>query len=208
MVHSFSIPYSNKGAVLGNHELTANGASFQKVFSITTTTRLDMSKDDFEDDDDEEDEDSGPQSCNVLGKPLVCCCDNVRNSGIGTGFYRNGFCSTGSDDLGRHTVCIQATSEFLAYSKKVGNDLSTPMPEYMFPGLQDGDIWCLCAQRWAQAYNAGKAPKLYLRSTHEKTLSYVPLAILRTFALDGDEADESVKELNEQRARLNDLLKD
>lgn len=108
--------------------------------------------------------------------------------------------------MGRHTVCISATDDFLAYSKSVGNDLSTPMPMYNFPGLKDGDIWCLCAQRWAQAYNAGKAPRLYLQSTHEKTLDYIPLDILKVFAIDAEEASAVADKLNLQRSRLNDLL--
>lgn len=143
---------------------------------------------------------------NVLGTPLKCCCDDVGGTGVGTGFYRNGYCSTGEQDLGRHTVCCQVTDEFLEFSKSVGNDLSTPMPNFMFPGLKDGDIWCLCAQRWAQAYNAGKAPKIFLQATHEKTLDYAPYEILRQYAIDKDEADKSLGDLNEQRDRLNKLL--
>ena len=114
--------------------------------------------------------------------------------------------ATGDMDMGRHTVCVSATDDFLAYSKSVGNDLSTPMPMYNFPGLKDGDIWCLCAQRWAQAYNAGKAPKLYLQSTHEKTLDDIPLDILKVFAIDAEEASAVADKLNLQRSRLNDLL--
>ena len=163
------------------------------------------SKSDDEEEDDDEDV-TGPQSCNVLGTNLTPCCTNVGGTGIGTGFYRNGFCSTGEQDMGRHTVCVQVTDDFLEFSKNVGNDLSTPAPHYMFPGLKDGDIWCLCAQRWAQAYNAGKAPKLFLRATHEKTLDYVPLKILMKYAIDKDEADTILDELNEQRARLDKLL--
>ncbi|KAL7458702.1 hypothetical protein ACHAWC_010754 [Mediolabrus comicus] len=143
---------------------------------------------------------------NVLGTELSCCCSNVGNSGIGTGFYRNGFCSTGDNDVGRHTVCVQVTDDFLSYSKSVGNDLSTPMPEYHFPGLKEGDIWCLCAQRWAQAYNAGKAPKLYLQSTHEKTLDFIPLEIMRIFAIDGDESTAVINKLNLQRSQLNEMM--
>ena len=119
---------------------------------------------------------------------------------------RNGFCSTGDNDVGRHTVCVQVTDAFLTYSKSVGNDLSTPMPEYHFPGLKEGDIWCLCAQRWAQAYNAGKAPKLYLRSTHEKTLDFIPLEIMRIFAIDGDESTAVINKLNLQRSQLNEMM--
>jgi uncharacterized protein (DUF2237 family) len=143
---------------------------------------------------------------NVLGTPLQCCCADVRESGIGTGFYRNGYCATGEQDLGRHTACIKVTEEFLNFSKSVGNDLSTPAPQYMFPGLQEGDIWCLCAQRWAQAYNAGVAPKIFLQATHEKTLSYVPFEVLREYAIDQEEADRRLADLNEKRERLNKLL--
>ena len=109
-------------------------------------------------------------------------------------------------DMGRHTVCISATDEFLAYSKSVGNDLSTPLPEYHFPGLREGDIWCLCAQRWAQAYNAGKAPRLFLQATHEKTLDYVPLDVLKQFAIDADEANKIIDKLNLQRNQLDELM--
>lgn len=143
---------------------------------------------------------------NVLGTELSCCCANVGGSGIGTGFYRNGFCATGDMDTGRHTVCIRATDEFLAYSKAVGNDLSTPLPEYHFPGLREGDLWCLCAQRWAQAYSAGKAPRLVLLSTHEKTLDFVPLDVLKAFAIDADEAEKVIDKLNLQRNHLDELM--
>ena len=120
---------------------------------------------------------------------------------------RNGFCSTGENDVGRHTVCVQVTDEFLSYSKSVGNDLSTPMPEYLFPGLKEGDIWCLCAQRWAQAYNAGKAPKLFLQSTHEKTLDFIPFDIMKVFAIDVEESTSVINKLNLQRSHLNEMLK-
>jgi uncharacterized protein len=168
-----------------------------------------------DDDDDEYDDDevlsdrtttAAPSSVNVLGTALVPCCTDVRGTGIGTGFYRNGYCSTGEQDLGRHTVCCQVTDDFLQFSAAVGNDLSTPAPQYMFPGLQEGDIWCLCAQRWAQAYNAGKAPKIFLQATHEKTLDYAPFEILREFAIDRDEADRRLDDLNKQRNKLNKLL--
>ncbi len=109
--------------------------------------------------------------------------------------------------MGRHTVCVRVTEEFLAYSKSVGNDLSTTMPEYNFPGLNEGDIWCLCAQRWAQAYNAGKAPKLYLQATHEKTLDYIPLEILKVFAIDADEANAVMNKLKLQRNKLDELVR-
>ncbi|KAI2511114.1 DUF2237-containing protein [Fragilaria crotonensis] len=152
------------------------------------------------------DDDTDEVSVNVLGTRLQPCCTNVRDSGIGTGFYRNGYCSTGEQDLGRHTVCVQVTKDFLDFSRSVGNDLSTPFPEYMFPGLQDGDIWCLCAQRWVQAYEAGVAPQVYLQSTHEKTLTYAPFDVLREYAIDKDAADEALNELNAQRDRLKRLL--
>ncbi len=109
-------------------------------------------------------------------------------------------------DMGRHTVCVQVNAEFLEYSKSVGNDLSTPMPQYSFPGLNDGDVWCLCAQRWAQAYNAGKAPRLFLLATHEKTLDYVPLDVLRIFAIDAAEANAVNDRLNLQRRLLDGMM--
>jgi uncharacterized protein (DUF2237 family) len=145
-------------------------------------------------------------SVNVLGTPLQSCCANVRNTGIGTGFYRNGFCCTGENDLGRHTVCVQVTDDFLQFSRQVGNDLSQPVPQYMFPGLKEGDIWCLCAQRWVQAYEAGKAPRLFLLATHEKTLDYAPFELLREYAVDQEDADKALQDLNEQREKLKRLL--
>lgn len=145
-------------------------------------------------------------SVNVLGTPLQSCCANVRNTGIGTGFYRNGFCCTGENDLGRHTVCVQVTDDFLQFSRQVGNDLSEPVPQYMFPGLKEGDIWCLCAQRWVQAYEAGKAPRLFLQATHEKTLDYAPFELLREYAVDQEDADKALQDLNEQREQLKRLL--
>jgi uncharacterized protein len=168
-------------------------------------------KGDDEDNEDNESEENavamGPAATNVLGTTLCSCCTNVGgNSGIGTGYYRNGYCATGQDDVGRHTVCVLVTDEFLAFSKAVGNDLSTKMPQYLFPGLKDGDIWCLCAERWVQAFQAGMAPKLFLQATHEKTLDYVSFDVLRQYAIDKDEADVIVKALNEQRDRLNKLL--
>lgn len=116
---------------------------------------------------------------NVLGLPIeLCCMDPV------TGFFRDGHCYTGPYDHGRHTVCALMTEEFLTYSVAAGNDLVTPMPQYEFPGLQPGDRWCLCAMRWQQAHEAGQAPRLYLRATHQKTLEIMPLAVLKQFALD------------------------
>eukprot|EP00978_Attheya_sp_CCMP212_P049232 scaffold634791_cov59-Attheya_sp.AAC.1 len=171
------------------------------IFGALTRTRC-AAKQDGDDDA----QNPGAKSINVLGTSILPCCTNVRETGIGTGFYRNGYCSTGEQDLGRHTVCVEVTDEFLEFSASVGNDLSTPAPQYMFPGLQQGDIWCLCAQRWAQAYQAGKAPKVFLQSTHEKTLDYIPFEILREYALDVEDADKKLNDLNEQRDRLNKLL--
>jgi len=99
-----------------------------------------------------------------------------------TGFYRDGYCRTGADDTGRHTVCIEATTEFLEYSKSVGNDLSTPMPQYAFPGVKDGDKWCLCVTRWQQAFEDGRAPRVVLESTHESALQVCRLDDLRANA--------------------------
>ncbi len=116
---------------------------------------------------------------NVLGGPLRACCMNPV-----TGFYRTGLCEVGPDDFGVHAVCIQATDDFLEFSKAAGNDLSTPRPEYDFPGLNAGDKWCLCAERWKEAYDAGKAPKLVLSATHESALEFCPLNELLEYAVD------------------------
>lgn len=116
---------------------------------------------------------------NVLGGPLESCCTNPV-----TGFYRTGCCETGPDDRGLHLVCARMTEEFLAFSKREGNDLSTPMPQYRFPGLQEGDRWCLCAGRWLDAYRAGVAPKIILTATHENMLEHVALEELQKYALD------------------------
>ena len=119
------------------------------------------------------------QPLNVLGQPLVPCgLDPL------TGFYRDGCCNTGYDDTGIHTVCIRATAKFLAFSKQRGNDLSTPMPEFGFPGLKPGDQWCLCAGRWKEALDAGMAPPVVLAATHEETLAMLPLAELKRYAID------------------------
>ena len=189
-----------------SHVLTRIRRGFQ-------TSNIALNGKNDEDDTDNDDYDSesavamGPAATNVLGTTLCSCCTNVGgNSGIGTGYYRNGYCSTGQDDVGRHTVCVQVTDDFLTFSKAVGNDLSTKMPQYLFPGLKDGDIWCLCAERWVQAYEAGMAPKLFLKATHEKTLDYVSFDVLRNYAIDKNEADVIINTLNEQRDRLNKLL--
>lgn len=113
------------------------------------------------------------RSLNVLGEPLEeCSADPL------TGFYRNGCCDTGPEDRGSHTVCAVMTAEFLAFSKYVGNDLSTPRPEFRFPGLRPGDRWCLCAGRFLQAHEEGCAPKVNLRATHLRALDIVPLEVL------------------------------
>ncbi len=101
-----------------------------------------------------------------------------------TGFYRDGCCNTGKGDHGSHTVCVQLTTEFLEFSRAQGNDLMTPRPEYGFPGLKQGDRWCLCASRWLEAAEAGKAPRVYLQSCHRKALDIVPLTKLREHAVD------------------------
>ena len=119
------------------------------------------------------------QALNVLGQPLQPCgLDPL------TGFYRDGCCNTGYDDVGIHTVCVRVTREFLAFSKQRGNDLSTPMREHGFAGLKPGDQWCLCAGRWKEALDAGMAPPVVLAATHEETLAMMPLAELKRHALD------------------------
>ena len=116
---------------------------------------------------------------NVLGGALETCSINPM-----TGFYRTGCCETGPDDLGSHTVCIVATAEFLEFSKSHGNDLSTPIEPFGFPGLKPGDRWCLCAPRWQEAFEAGKAPRVVLRATQQGALEYCGLADLKRFAID------------------------
>jgi hypothetical protein len=118
-----------------------------------------------------------PKPRNVLGGELKSCCTDPM-----TGFYRDGYCRTGPDDVGRHTVCIVATDKFLAYSKRVGNDLSTPMPQYDFPGVKDGDKWCLCVTRWQQALEDDMAPLVDLEATHESALDVVRLEDLKRYA--------------------------
>ncbi|MEO1403001.1 MAG: DUF2237 domain-containing protein [Cyanobacteria bacterium J06635_1] len=116
---------------------------------------------------------------NVLGEPLQVCCTSPM-----TGFYRDGVCNTGPNDAGVHVVCAQVTEEFLAYTQAQGNDLSTPMPMFNFPGLKPGDGWCLCATRWKEALDAGTAPPIVLAATHEAALKYVPLEVLKEHAVD------------------------
>lgn len=116
---------------------------------------------------------------NVLGRALVPCSQSPM-----AGFYRDGCCNTGWDDVGSHVVCAQMTREFLEFSRANGNDLITPAPEYNFPGLKPGDRWCLCAARWQEALEAGMAPPVILAATHEATLQVVALADLKRHALD------------------------
>jgi len=121
----------------------------------------------------------GGQARNVLGTPLETCSMKPM-----TGFFRNGCCDTSPQDVGSHTVCVVATAEFLEFSKARGNDLSTPIPAYSFPGVKPGDRWCLCAPRWQEALEAGRAPRVVLRATHEGALQYCSLADLKRFAID------------------------
>ncbi len=121
------------------------------------------------------------RSRNVLGEPLQSCSRQPL-----TGFFRNGACDTSAEDLGSHTVCAVMTAEFLAFSKRAGNDLSTPRPEFGFAGLSPGDQWCLCAPRWQEALEAGKAPRVALRATHEGALRYCALEDLKRHAIDLD----------------------
>jgi len=116
---------------------------------------------------------------NVLGERLEICSISPM-----TGFFRDGCCDTSLEDVGSHTVCVLMTAAFLEFSKSRGNDLSTPVPEFGFPGLKPGDRWCLCAPRWQEALEAGNAPRVVLRATHEGALNYCSLADLKRFAVD------------------------
>jgi len=117
---------------------------------------------------------------NVFGENLMTCSTTPM-----TGYYRNGCCETGKDDRGTHTVCAIMTEDFLTFSKNKGNDLSTPRPEWNFPGLKPGDKWCLCASRWMEAYRENVAPMVFLEATNEKTLDYIALEELVKFAFVG-----------------------
>lgn len=116
---------------------------------------------------------------NVLGEPLLPCSENPV-----TGFFRDGCCNTSKEDVGMHVVCVRVTREFLEFSRFRGNDLSTPMPEFGFPGLKPGDQWCLCAARWQEALEAGAAPRVVLQATHAAALKVVRLENLKKYALD------------------------
>jgi uncharacterized protein (DUF2237 family) len=121
---------------------------------------------------------SKPEKWNVLGGPLLACCFAPT-----TGFFRDGYCRTDQADRGRHVVCAQMTSEFLAYTRKRGNDLSTPRPEFGFPGLAPGDRWCLCALRWKEAHQAGVAPPVILEACEHTALDISSLETLRQYAV-------------------------
>lgn len=118
-----------------------------------------------------------PSGRNVLGGPLKACSADPL-----TGFFRDGCCNTSAEDLGSHTVCAEMTEEFLAFSTAGGNDLSTPRPDFGFPGLEPGDRWCVCAARWMDAFKVGMAPPVNLAATHEAALAIVPLEVLRAHA--------------------------
>lgn len=115
---------------------------------------------------------------NVLGQPLAACCYHPK-----TGFFRDGFCHTGPMDIGSHTVCAEMTESFLTYSKREGNDLSTPRPEFDFPGLKPGDRWCVCALRWKDAYDDGVAPPVILEACNQTVLDIIPLDVLKAHAI-------------------------
>jgi uncharacterized protein (DUF2237 family) len=116
---------------------------------------------------------------NVLGAPLEACGTDPL-----TGFYRDGCCSTGPEDVGSHTICAVVTDEFLTHQRSIGNDLTTPMPHYRFPGLAPGDRWCVTAANWLRSHHSGHAAPVVLAATHERTLDVVPLETLRKYAVD------------------------
>ncbi|MEC9313785.1 MAG: DUF2237 domain-containing protein [Pseudomonadota bacterium] len=119
------------------------------------------------------------ESLNVFGEPLQTCSEEPL-----TGFYRDGCCNTSDADYGQHTVCVQVNQAFLEYSRFRGNDLTTPMEEFGFPGLKEGDRWCLCAVRWLEAYEHNMAPRVYLAGTHQRATEIIPLDLLKEFAAD------------------------
>lgn len=119
------------------------------------------------------------ESLNVFGEPLAPCSVSPK-----TGFFRDGCCNTSAEDVGSHTVCVEVTRDFLEFSRARGNDLSTPVPQFDFPGLRPGDRWCLCAERWLQAQQHDAAPRVVLTATHQNALDIIPLEVLREFAVD------------------------
>jgi uncharacterized protein len=118
-------------------------------------------------------------SINVYGEALESCSEEPL-----TGFFRDGCCNTSDQDTGSHTVCVTVSAAFLEFSRFRGNDLSTPRPEFGFPGLQAGDRWCLCAARWLEAHEQGMAPRVFLKATHQRALEIIPLELLKEFAVD------------------------
>ena len=118
-------------------------------------------------------------SVNVFGETLLPCSEEPM-----TGFFRDGCCNTNDEDVGAHLVCIEISTAFLEYSRFKGNDLATPVPEFGFPGLKPGDRWCLCAQRWLEAYPHKMAPRVHLMRTHNKATAIIPLDLLKQFAAD------------------------
>ncbi len=129
-------------------------------------------------DEPDDDENLSKLQRNVLGDILQPCSMDPL-----TGYYRNGCCNTGDDDVGQHTVCTRVTAEFLEFSRRMGNDLSTPVPQYRFPGLKPGDRWCVCAMRWKEALDAGVAAPVVLEATHESVLKIVTLSQLQEHAV-------------------------
>mgnify|MGYP003323186316 FL=1 len=122
---------------------------------------------------------SEEEQLNIFNEPLEACSfDPV------TGFFRSGCCETSEQDTGSHTVCAIMTEEFLKFSKSKGNDLSTPVPAFDFPGLKTGDRWCLCAARWLEAYEASSAPSIIARATHRRAIEIIPMEVIKEFALD------------------------
>ena len=122
---------------------------------------------------------SEEEQLNIFNEPLEACSfDPV------TGFFRSGCCETSEQDTGSHTVCAIMTEDFLNFSKSKGNDLSTPVPAFDFPGLNSGDRWCLCAARWLEAYEAGSAPSIIARATHRRALEIIPMEVMKEFSLD------------------------
>jgi uncharacterized protein len=119
------------------------------------------------------------ESLNVFGEKLESCSEEPL-----TGFYRDGCCNTSDADYGQHTVCVQVSQVFLEYSRFRGNDLTTPVKEFGFPGLKPGDRWCLCAQRWLEAYEHDMAPKIHLAATHQRATEVIPLEVLKEYAAD------------------------
>jgi uncharacterized protein len=118
-------------------------------------------------------------SLNIFDEPLLPCSTEPM-----TGFFRDGCCNTSEHDIGSHTVCVEVSQQFLEFSRFRGNDLSTPLPDFGFPGLKPGDRWCLCAARWLEAHEAGMAPRVFVQRTHKKALEIIPRKNLMEFALD------------------------